>query len=89
MASTSPALASPPGDCCVTGFKHTGTPVGKTVAIAGMQTYISEPQTATTTTGPVKIILFLSDVFGPFFLNNQLIQDYFADHGTINTFSLS
>lgn len=79
MASTSPVLASGPGDCCVTGFKHEGTAVGKIITIGGIETYISEPKKATT--GPKKIIIFLSDVFGPFFPNNEFIQDYFAESG--------
>ncbi|KAG6908085.1 hypothetical protein DXG01_006220 [Tephrocybe rancida] len=75
----SPVLADPPGDCCFKGVKHAGTPVGKSIEIAGVPTYISEP-TSHIADGPKKIILYLSDVFGPFFLNNQLIQDYFAGH---------
>ena len=33
------------------------------------------------TAGPKKFILFFSDIFGPFFRNAQLIQDYFASQG--------
>ncbi|KAG6830477.1 hypothetical protein H0H92_000484 [Tricholoma furcatifolium] len=75
----SAVLAGPPGDCCFKAVKHSGTPVGKSIEIAGVPTYISEPTSEAT--GSKKIILYLSDVFGPFFLNNQLIQDYFAGHG--------
>jgi len=75
----SPALAGPLGDCCFKGFKHTGDPVGKKITIAGVETYISEPPADTT--GPKKVILFFSDIFGPFFRNAQLIQDYFASQG--------
>ena len=85
MASTSPILAGIPGDCCVTGFRHTGNPLGKITTIGGMQTYVSEPQKATTAT---KVILFLADVFGPFLPNNQNIQDYFAGHGIFATLAL-
>ncbi|KAG6840326.1 hypothetical protein C0991_007439 [Blastosporella zonata] len=77
---SSPVLASPPGDCCFKGVKHAGTPVGKSIEIAGVPTYISEPPSPSANE-PKNIILYLSDVFGPFFLNNQLIQDYFAGHG--------
>ncbi|KAG5637607.1 hypothetical protein H0H81_003999 [Sphagnurus paluster] len=77
--STSPVLAGAPGDCCFKGVKHTGTAVGRSIEIAGVPTYVSEPPSQPIDT-PRKIILFLSDVFGPFFLNNQLIQDYFAEH---------
>ncbi|KAG6890847.1 hypothetical protein C0992_012486 [Termitomyces sp. T32_za158] len=80
MEMASHVLAGPPGDCCFKALKHTGTPAGKSIEIAGVPTYISEPPTRVAD-GPKKIILYLSDVFGPFFLNNQLIQDYFAEHG--------
>lgn len=80
MTSSSPVLAGAPGDCCFKGVKHTGTASGKAVEITGVQTYVSEPPLEHAD-GPKKIILFLADVYGPFFLNNQLIQDYFAEHG--------
>ena len=80
MTPTSPVLAGIPGDCCVTGFRHTGTPAGKTITIAGIPTYVSEPKPEKATETQ-RIILFLSDVFGPFLPNNQNIQDYFAGHG--------
>ncbi|KNZ77284.1 Protein AIM2 [Termitomyces sp. J132] len=73
-------LAGPPGDCCFKAVKHSGTPVGKRIEIAGVPTYISEPSTQLAD-GRKKIILYLADVFGPFFLNNQLIQDYLAENG--------
>ena len=72
-------LAGPLGDHCVEGVKHTGTPVGKIVKIANVETYVSEPPA--NTTGPKKVILFFADVFGPFFVNAKLLQDYFASNG--------
>ncbi|KAJ7640312.1 hypothetical protein DFH06DRAFT_1000523 [Mycena polygramma] len=67
---------------CFTGFKHSGDAVGKTVTIADVLTYISEPPANITShSGPNKVILFFSDVFGPFHLNNKLVQDCFASHG--------
>ncbi|KAG7090336.1 hypothetical protein E1B28_009456 [Marasmius oreades] len=73
-------LAGPPtGDLCVAGIKHSGTAVGKRVTIAGVPTYISEPKDP----GTERVILFYSDVYGPFYLNNQLIQDFFAENGFI------
>lgn len=76
MASTT--FASAPSDCCASGFKHTGTPSGKTISIADVETYVSEPKNA----GPdKKVVLFFSDVYGPLFLNNQLVMDYYADQG--------
>ncbi|KAG2116301.1 Alpha/Beta hydrolase protein [Suillus cothurnatus] len=74
----SPTLASAPGSCCFTGVKHTGTPVGRVEDIAGMQTYISDPPAPTQ-----KVILFLADVWSPLFINNKLIQDYFASCGYV------
>jgi hypothetical protein len=77
---TSPILAAAPGECCFTGFKHTGTPSGTTAILAGVNTYISEPKEPHP--GAAKVILFFSDVFGAFHLNNQLVQDYFTtSHG--------
>ncbi|KAJ7471972.1 Alpha/Beta hydrolase protein [Mycena latifolia] len=67
---------------CITGVKHSGTPAGNTVTIAGVPTYVSDPPaTALEAGSPKKVILFFSDVYGPFFLNNQLVQDYFASQG--------
>jgi len=83
MSTTSPTLAGPPGDCCFTGFKHVGTPIGKTIDIAGVPTYITEPTTKQSEGQPKKVVLFFPDIHGPFFLNNQLIQDYFAGSGFV------
>jgi len=77
----SPTLAAAPGDCCFTGFKHTGTATGTTITIAGVNTYVSEPKDIQP--GVKKVILFFADVFGPINLNNQLVQDYFAGCGFI------
>jgi hypothetical protein len=72
-------LAGDHTDACFKSVKHTGTPVGKSITVADVPTYISEPPSGTT--GPKKVILYFSDVFGPFYLNNQLVQDYFASYG--------
>ncbi|KAG2140182.1 dienelactone hydrolase [Suillus clintonianus] len=75
----SPTLASAPsGSCCLSVVKHTGTPVGHIEDLGGISTYISDPPSPTATQ---KVILFLADIWGPLFLNNQLIQDYFASFG--------
>jgi len=76
---SSPVLAGPPGDCCLQGVKHSGTPVGKQITIADIDTYLSEPPSPTT--GPKKIVLYFADVYGPFYENAQLLQDYYASHG--------
>ncbi|KAF5346077.1 hypothetical protein D9756_010835 [Leucocoprinus leucothites] len=76
MSSSKP-IAGPHSDHCVKGVKHTGEPVGKTLEFGGLSTYVSEPKS-----GEAKgIILFFPDAFGPFFINNQLLQDYFAENG--------
>ncbi|KAJ6613744.1 Alpha/Beta hydrolase protein [Mycena sp. CBHHK59/15] len=77
MATT---IAHPHCEDCFTGVKHSGTPVGKTVTIADVPTYVSEPP-STAASAPKKVVLFFADVYGPFFLNNQLLQDYFASQG--------
>jgi hypothetical protein len=64
---------------CFTGVKHNGEPVGKTIIIGDIPTYVSEPPSSAD--GPKKVVLFFADVFGPFYLNNQLLQDYFASRG--------
>jgi dienelactone hydrolase len=81
MTSTEfPVLAGPPGECCVQGVKHFGEPSGETITIAGIETYISKPP-AQGNSQDKKIILYLADVFGPFYLNAQLLQDYYASCG--------
>lgn len=77
--TNSPPLAGPMGDCCVKGMKHEGEPVGRIENIAGFETYISDPPVGTT--GQKKIIIYFADVFGPFYINAKLLQDYFASHG--------
>ncbi|KAF6758887.1 Alpha/Beta hydrolase protein [Ephemerocybe angulata] len=77
---SSPVLAGPIGDCCVQGIKHSGEPVGNTIEVAGVPTYLSEPPSHQSA-GPKKVVLFFPDVFGPFHLNNQLLQDYYASQG--------
>lgn len=74
----SPTLASAPGSCCFSGVKHIGTPVGRVEDLGGIPTYISDPPAATQ-----KVILFLADVWSPLFVNNKLVQDYFASCGYV------
>lgn len=92
MSASAPSatLAGPPGECCFSGVKHTGTPVGSTITISGLNTYVSEPpEIPGQANMNKKIILFFSDVFGPMFLNNQLIQDYFASLGMCYSFFIT
>ncbi|KAF8555051.1 alpha/beta-hydrolase [Imleria badia] len=79
----STTLAGPPSSCCWTGIKHTGTAEGRIEPLGGLDTYIAELHTGATSGAHKKVILFLSDVYGPLFINNKLLQDYFASCGFI------
>jgi len=77
MSEPATILASAPKmHCCATGFLHTGTPSGETIQLAELSTYIARPKEPTN-----KIVLFFSDVYGPFFVNNSLLIDWFALQG--------
>jgi hypothetical protein len=78
MSST---LAGPLTDHCFTSVAHSGTPKGESITIAGVPTYLSAPQ-APAASGVETVILYFSDVFGPFYINAQLVQDYYASQGT-------
>lgn len=83
----SPVIAGPPGECCLKGVKHFGEISGKTITIAGVETYISEPPAkAKSCNHEKKIILYLADVYGPLYINAQLLQDYYASHGPFATY---
>jgi dienelactone hydrolase len=79
----STTLAGPPSTCCWTGFKHTGTPEGRIEPLGGLDTYIAEPPAGATSGPEKKVLLFLADVWGALFVNNKLLQDYFASCGFI------
>ncbi|OAX37883.1 alpha/beta-hydrolase [Rhizopogon vinicolor AM-OR11-026] len=76
MSST---LAGPLTDHCFTTVPHSGVPKGESITIAGVPTYLSAPQSSAS--GVKTVILYFSDVFGPFYINAQLIQDYYASQG--------
>ncbi|GAA6051561.1 hypothetical protein JCM3770_003472 [Rhodotorula araucariae] len=67
------------GKCCISGYKHDGTPVGKIEQVAGVRTYVTLPQ------GDYdkdKALLFLTDIFGVDSLpNGLLLADSFAANG--------
>ena len=48
--------------------------------IASVNSYASHPAKRAVK-GHTRIVLFFTDVFGPSFLNNRLIMDYFASNG--------
>ena len=85
----STTLAGPPTSCCWTGInlKHTGTPKGRVEPLGGLDTYIAEPPSAAAGSHK-KVLLFLADIWGPLFINNKLLQDYFASSGASRLSSL-
>ena len=76
-------LAGAPGSCCFTTVQHVGEPKGVVEDLGGAPTYISEPTEMTT---PKRVVLFFADVYGAMFINNKLMQDFFASQGKL-TFS--
>ncbi|KAH8800182.1 dienelactone hydrolase family protein [Xylogone sp. PMI_703] len=71
MASNPPSAA-----CCISGFKHEGTPRGEMKKIDGVDTYIASPKSK----GHDKAILIVSDALG-IYNNSKLLADDFADRG--------
>jgi len=63
---------------CISGVTHEGTPQGKIVDIGGVRSYVATPAGDYATD---KVILFLTDAFGPDLINNKLLVDDFARHG--------
>lgn len=68
------------GECCVKEIRHTGTATGTVVTIAGLQSYIAYPPDEATESHS-KILIYFPDVFGPMWINSQLIMDWFAKQG--------
>ncbi|KAJ3812369.1 dienelactone hydrolase family-domain-containing protein [Lentinula lateritia] len=81
MTSTNRVLAGAPGDCCFTGFRHEGTPVGNKITIANVPTYFVEGSSKGDSEARRRILIFLADVYGPFYQNNMLVQDFLAQNG--------
>jgi hypothetical protein len=84
MASPSPSttLAEHPRHCCIQSVRHTGTPIGSIETLAGTNTYITRDDPRRGDQDKYQQILFyFSDVFGPLYVNNQLLMDYFASRG--------
>ena len=73
----SATLAGPPGDCCRQTVQHVGEPRGKVETVAGVETYVARPADGSNK----RIILFFGDVYGPMYVNSQLIMDFWADNG--------
>lgn len=81
----SATLAGSPGDCCIRTVQHVGEIRGKVEVVAGVETYVSRPPDESNK----KIILFFGDVYGPLYVNSQLIMDYWASHGRRAAFPAS
>ncbi|KAI5120824.1 hypothetical protein M0805_003220 [Coniferiporia weirii] len=76
-------LAQAPGDDCFKAVQHSGDPKGTILKIAGVDTYVSTPPQNVKGQPAKGVILFYADVYGPMFINNKLIQDFFAEQGFI------
>ncbi|KIK58632.1 hypothetical protein GYMLUDRAFT_74886 [Collybiopsis luxurians FD-317 M1] len=71
-------MSSPLCDDCVKGVIHEGQPKGKWENIGGVNCYVGTPSGDYSQNTAV---LYLADVFGMQFINNQLNVDSFADNG--------
>ncbi|KAJ4464480.1 dienelactone hydrolase family-domain-containing protein [Lentinula lateritia] len=63
---------------CIKGVKHEGTPEGKWETINGVECYVGTPSGEYQKD---KVLLYLSDIFGPQLPNAQLLVDGFAKNG--------
>ncbi|KAJ3906462.1 dienelactone hydrolase family-domain-containing protein [Lentinula edodes] len=82
MSATNRVLAGPSGDCCFTGFRHEGTPIGNKITIANVPSYFVEGSSSKSDSeAKRRILIFLADVYGPFYQNNMLLQDFLAQNG--------
>lgn len=60
---------------------HTGTPAGSFQTLYGLNTYVSPPANSKGTTGKQNTIVILSDIYGPGYINTQLVADEWAKQG--------
>jgi len=65
-------------DDCVKVVRHEGTPEGRFENISGVDCYVATPPGDY---AKDKVVLFLTDVFGPQLVNAQLLADGFASNG--------
>ncbi|KAK4561029.1 hypothetical protein LTR86_004984 [Recurvomyces mirabilis] len=63
--------------CCLSGRVHEGKPKGREQEIAGLQTYVAEPESGDKS----KTVIFLVDIFGWKFPNTRLLADQYAAAG--------
>ena len=83
----STTLAGPmTAQCCArpgTQLQHEGEPRGREEHYAGVRTYVARPKDSKPK-GEVKnkgVILYFSDIFGPFYTPARLTMDYWAENG--------
>jgi dienelactone hydrolase len=63
--------------CCLSGSVHSGNPSGREDTIGGLDSYIAEPSSKSTS----KTIVFITDIFGWKFKNVRLLADNYAKAG--------
>ncbi|KAJ4473125.1 alpha beta-hydrolase [Lentinula aciculospora] len=63
---------------CVKGVTHEGEPKGKWEEINGVKSYVATPLAEYPKD---KVLLYITDIFGPQFINNRLLADDFAANG--------
>jgi len=68
-------MSSSEHEHCLCGEIHTGKPKGHFEQIAGFRTYVASPAHAKKD----KVVLYITDVFGLDFINNQLLADTYAE----------
>ncbi|EAU82569.1 hypothetical protein CC1G_12149 [Coprinopsis cinerea okayama7 len=78
-----PILAGSIDRQCLTGEEYDGVAQGWNITLAGVPTYYNKPSLAwrQANPGPAKVLLFYSDVYSPFFMNNILLMDWYASQG--------
>lgn len=68
--------------CCVTGHLHEGTPQGTFQQLHGLRTYVvTPPATGGSEGGKTDTIVLLTDIYGPDYINTQLVADEWAKAG--------
>lgn len=69
--------SNPPAACCIQGVKHEGQATGSLIKVGDFEVYTSFPADKSTDNA----VLFLTDILGHKFINNQLIADQYAANG--------
>lgn len=63
---------------CVSGFVHSGTPIGTEQKIHGFNTYVATPPDGLP---PKAVVVIISDAFGWKFVNSRVLADSYASKG--------